>query len=63
TQGQPTNVQTRFALPGGYFEEAAEEAVSRARYTPATLNGEAIEHPGLVVQFNFELVDRDEDTD
>lgn len=63
TQGQPTNVRTRFALPSGYFEEAAEEAVSRARYAPATLNGEAIEHPGLVVQFNFELVDRDEDTD
>ena len=52
TPGQITPVCTHRA-----FARAAERAVTRAAYAPATVNGEAVEYRGMVRPIRFKLED------
>ncbi|MED5550105.1 MAG: energy transducer TonB [Pseudomonadota bacterium] len=54
-RGRTENAEVIAAAPAGIFNEAALDAISRWRYTPARLNGEAVVRPGVLTRFHFNL--------
>ena len=52
-QGQTKNVFPRCTHK--IFETSAATAVRRATFKPATVNGKAVEYPGIVYPMNFKL--------
>jgi protein TonB len=53
--GAVTDIEILDADPRGYFEEAAQEAVSRWRYAPCEWNGVKVSVPGVMTRLRFEL--------
>lgn len=55
--GTVSNPEVIDADPKGYFERAALRAAEKFRYKPRVINGEAVEVPGVLYRFEFELAD------
>ncbi len=53
--GSVTNIEVVDADPRGYFEQAAQEAVSQWRYAPCEWNGVKVPVPGVLTRLKFEL--------
>ncbi len=53
--GAVAGIEIVDADPRGYFERAAEEAVSQWRYAPCEWNGVKVRVPGVMTRLRFEL--------
>ena len=55
--GRTDDVEVLMSVPVRDFGEVGESAVGRWRYEPATMDGEAVDRPGMIAEFRFILAD------
>ena len=55
THGEPRDIHVVEATPPGVFDQAAVAAVRRWRYVPVSVDGAAVDVPGVKTRVRFEL--------